>query len=159
MTTLHAIGYTSAGSLVIAIFTFIFFGCVVRTANPKVAPRCTARSPNTVYNPKGKKRKRKGTKATGGFFLSCCRGGADGGDMGKKNDDNTEEQEAENNPEYVQYRGGPMFGWMFWVMSLKYEDMLKGVPGTGTRKNGMEGSMLKVNLDGIVLLRFHGEFD
>ena len=38
------------------------------------------------------------------------------------------------------------------------ETVLKGVPGTGTRKNGMEGSMLKVNLDGIVLLRFHGEF-
>eukprot|EP00547_Thalassionema_nitzschioides_P003598 CAMPEP_0194208912 /NCGR_PEP_ID=MMETSP0156-20130528/7215_1 /TAXON_ID=33649 /ORGANISM="Thalassionema nitzschioides, Strain L26-B" /LENGTH=1137 /DNA_ID=CAMNT_0038935977 /DNA_START=263 /DNA_END=3676 /DNA_ORIENTATION=- len=33
--------------------------------------------------------------------------------------------------------------------------MLKGVPGTGTRKGGLEGIMLKVNLDGIVLLRFY----
>jgi hypothetical protein len=33
--------------------------------------------------------------------------------------------------------------------------MLSGVPGTGTRENGLSGLMLKVNLDGIVLIRFH----
>lgn len=32
----------------------------------------------------------------------------------------------------------------------------KGVPGTGTRKNGLEGSMLQCTLDGIVLIRFNG---
>jgi hypothetical protein len=57
----------------------------------------------------------------------------------------------------VQYRGGPMFGWIPWTLSLSYDQLLNGVPGTGTRKGGMEGSLLKVNLDGIILLRFHGE--
>jgi len=48
-----------------------------------------------------------------------------------------------------------MFGWIPWTLSLSYETLLNGVPGTGTRKGGMEGAMLKVNLDGIMLLRFH----
>jgi hypothetical protein len=50
-----------------------------------------------------------------------------------------------------------MFGWIPWTLSLSYDQLLTGVPGTGTRKDGMEGSLLKVNLDGIILLRFHGE--
>ena len=33
--------------------------------------------------------------------------------------------------------------------------MLSGIPGTGTRDNGYAGALLRVNLDGIVLLRFH----
>jgi len=33
--------------------------------------------------------------------------------------------------------------------------MLKGVPGTGTRKGGLGGDMLKVQLDAVVMLRFH----
>jgi hypothetical protein len=48
-----------------------------------------------------------------------------------------------------------MLGWILWVMRLSYDTMLRGVPGTGTRDGGMSGIMLKVNLDGIVLLRFH----
>jgi hypothetical protein len=54
-----------------------------------------------------------------------------------------------------QYRGNPMLGWILWVMRLSYDTMLRGVPGTGTRDGGLSGTMLKVNLDGIVLLRFH----
>jgi len=33
--------------------------------------------------------------------------------------------------------------------------MLEGIPGTGTREGGLSGSMLRVNMDYIVLLRFH----
>lgn len=40
-------------------------------------------------------------------------------------------------------------------MNLSYATMLSGVPGTGTREGGVSGLMLKVNLDGIVLMRFH----
>jgi hypothetical protein len=54
-----------------------------------------------------------------------------------------------------QDRGNPMLGWIMWVMRLSYSTMLHGVPGTGTRDGGLAGTMLKVNLDGIVLLRFH----
>ena len=54
-----------------------------------------------------------------------------------------------------QDRGNPMWGWIPWVMKLSYATMLSGVPGTGTRDGGLSGLMLKVNLDGIVLMRFH----
>ena len=47
-----------------------------------------------------------------------------------------------------------MWGWISWCNSLSYETLLHGVPGTGTRKDGLEGIMLKVNMDGIVLLRY-----
>jgi len=33
--------------------------------------------------------------------------------------------------------------------------MMHGVPGTGTRDGGKGGSLLRVNLDNIVMLRFH----
>eukprot|EP00591_Stephanopyxis_turris_P006097 CAMPEP_0195523080 /NCGR_PEP_ID=MMETSP0794_2-20130614/21901_1 /TAXON_ID=515487 /ORGANISM="Stephanopyxis turris, Strain CCMP 815" /LENGTH=133 /DNA_ID=CAMNT_0040652995 /DNA_START=110 /DNA_END=507 /DNA_ORIENTATION=+ len=54
-----------------------------------------------------------------------------------------------------QQRGGPMLGWVWWTLRLSYDTMLRGIPGTGTRNGGMEGKMLDVNLDGIVMLRFH----
>eukprot|EP00536_Pseudo-nitzschia_multiseries_P004604 jgi/Psemu1/253742/estExt_Genewise1Plus.C_770053 len=46
-------------------------------------------------------------------------------------------------------------GWIPWAMSLRYVDLLAGIPGTGTRKRGWSGPLLKTNLDGIVLLRYH----
>lgn len=57
----------------------------------------------------------------------------------------------------VQDRGNAFTGWILWTLKLSYDTMLRGVPGTGTRANGMKGKMLDVNLDGIILLRFHGE--
>jgi hypothetical protein len=195
MTTLNAIGFTTAGSTLVAIFAFIVFSFAVRSADPKVSPRCTARPPETVFNAKAKpKRKYKSFCA---FLCSCmpcynADNGTNSDAKAKKNDgdddivvvvvkksndgdddenilnkeidsnvhnlnNNNKDDDESKKQEYVQYRGGPMFGWIPWVMSLSYEQMLKGVPGTGTRKNGLAGSMLKVNLDGIVLLRFHGE--
>ena len=53
-----------------------------------------------------------------------------------------------------QKRGNPYLGWIAWCNALSYEVLLKGVPGTGTRNQGLDGILLKVNLDGIVLLRF-----
>ena len=36
--------------------------------------------------------------------------------------------------------------------------MLRGIPGTGTRNKGMDGQLLGVNLDAIVLFRYNGTF-
>ena len=47
-----------------------------------------------------------------------------------------------------------MLGWIWWCNSIPYETLLRGVPGTGTRNGGLDGLLLKVNMDGIVLLRF-----
>jgi hypothetical protein len=164
MTTLDAIGFTTAGSSLVAIFTFIWFALAVRAGSHKVAPRCTARSSDTVFNPKARRKKKIGASVVSFFRRSFILekdskkdddfsnvGASAGAGFEQYNDD-----EEDKNPIHVQYRGGPMFGWIRWTMSLSYEQLLNGVPGTGTRKNGMEGSMLKVNLDGIVLLRFHG---
>ena len=188
MTTLNAIGFTTAGSSIVAMTAFCIFSCAVRSGSPKIAPRCSARSKETIYNRKAKRK-----RSLFFFLFRCCRrrgnmnhkkyddegkhkldprsfGNSASTDV-KKNHLNQKEgtnfgsgkadysgEEEDNMKEHVQYRGGPMFGWIPWTLSLSYETLLKGVPGTGTRKNGMEGSMLKVNLDGIVLLRFHGEF-
>lgn len=63
-------------------------------------------------------------------------------------------------PEHAeQNRGSALLGWIRWSMRLTYDTMLKGVPGTGTRKQGLEGSMLNCTMDGIVLLRFNGKYE
>eukprot|EP00531_Pseudo-nitzschia_arenysensis_P017328 CAMPEP_0116148558 /NCGR_PEP_ID=MMETSP0329-20121206/18442_1 /TAXON_ID=697910 /ORGANISM="Pseudo-nitzschia arenysensis, Strain B593" /LENGTH=1181 /DNA_ID=CAMNT_0003644741 /DNA_START=112 /DNA_END=3657 /DNA_ORIENTATION=- len=45
--------------------------------------------------------------------------------------------------------------WIHWAMSLRYIDLLSGIPGTGTREQGKSGPTLRTNLDGIVLMRYH----
>ncbi|CAJ1945572.1 unnamed protein product [Cylindrotheca closterium] len=60
------------------------------------------------------------------------------------------------NPKHPsQDRGYTPLGWMIWAMSLSYDTLLNGVPGTGTRDGGLKGHLLKVNLDYIVILRYH----
>lgn len=56
---------------------------------------------------------------------------------------------------YDTKRGNPWWGWIGWSLRLSYDTLLQGIPGTGTREAGLRGSLLRVNLDGIVLLRFH----
>lgn len=65
---------------------------------------------------------------------------------------------AREDPLSVQERGDPTLGWIPWTLSLSYDEMMKGVPGTGTRNKGLGGQMLGVNLDAVVLFRFHGKF-
>ena len=132
MTTLEAIGFTVAGGSVSALITFCLFGNAVRMRSPNIAPRCTARHQDVIYNPKARPSK-------WGWFRK----------PGKSDEEPSREE--------IQYRGNPIWGWIPWTLSLSYQTLLEGVPGTGTRKDGMAGSMLKVNLDGIVLLRFHGK--
>jgi hypothetical protein len=47
------------------------------------------------------------------------------------------------------------FAWIMWAYNLTYKQCLVGIPGTGTRKNGWEGPLLKTNLDAVILLKFH----
>jgi hypothetical protein len=47
------------------------------------------------------------------------------------------------------------FAWIPWTLNLSYKQLLEGIPGTGTRKYGWSGSMLKCNLDGIIAIKFH----
>ena len=52
-------------------------------------------------------------------------------------------------------RFNPVVDFIPWTLSLTYDTLLRGVPGTGTRHRGQAGALLQVNLDAIVLLRFH----
>ena len=45
--------------------------------------------------------------------------------------------------------------WIPWTLSLSYKEMLEGIDGTGTRKNGWSGSFLKSNLDGVIVCKFN----
>lgn len=112
MTNFTAIGYLVLTGLIIFAATMLAFGCAVRARHHAIAPRCTARPKNSIYNPNS---------------------------IGQD----------------VQNRGGPFFGWISWCMSLSFDTMLRGVPGTGTRKGGLEGALLKANLDSIILIKFH----
>jgi hypothetical protein len=47
------------------------------------------------------------------------------------------------------------FSWISWSLRQSYPDLLDGVPGTGTRNDGWTGPMLKVNLDGIIMIKYH----
>jgi hypothetical protein len=75
-------------------------------------------------------------------------------------DEEAIDYEIENNEQYVhpQDRGNPFLGWIPWTLHLSYDRMLRGIPGTGTRDGGMGGKLLGVNLDAVVLFRFHGEW-
>ena len=111
MTTLEAIGFTVVGGSIVFFLSLLAFGIAVRRQSQYVAPRCSARPKQVIYNPK---------------------------------------------PEHsAQDRGNAFLGWIRWSMSLTYDTMLRGVPGTGTRKGGLEGSMLRTTMDGIVLIRFN----
>ena len=43
---------------------------------------------------------------------------------------------------------------IIWSYNLTYKQCLQGIPGTGTRNKGWEGPLLKVNLDGVILLKY-----
>ena len=114
MANFIALAYTITAGIVVFIATLAAFGIAMQRRHIAIAPRCTARPKDTIYNPNP---------------------------IGKE----------------CQDRGGPMLGWISWSLSLTFEEMLNGVPGTGTRNGGLEGALLKVNLDSIILIRFHGE--
>ena len=45
--------------------------------------------------------------------------------------------------------------WFLWARKLTYPAGMEGIPGTGTRDDGWSGPTLKMNLDGVILLKFH----
>merc|ERR1712107_154291 len=99
------------------------------------APRCVARPPNTIYYDPNEENY--------AHRLDEEKGNGSEADYGS------------SNKKKIFDRGNPYTGWIQFVLSLSYDELLSGVRGTGTRDGGMGGNLLKVNLDGIVMLRFH----
>ena len=131
-TTLESILFTFVGAFFVAILSILLFGITVqRRFALSAAPRCIARHPNTIYKSKRNRQNRKAKRSVATVASASA-----------VEDDS-------------QVRGNPFTGWINFVMNLSYDEMLMGVRGTGTRDEGYSGSLLKLNLDGIVLLRFH----
>ena len=72
------------------------------------------------------------------------------------NNPNSQQTQTQYYYTHPQDRGNPFLGWIPWTLHLSYDRMLRGIPGTGTRNKGMEGSFLGVNLDAIILFRYNG---
>lgn len=167
MTSFYAIGITTGVSAGVCALSFAFFGVAVRARSIIIAPRCVARPKDTIFNPKAKRGKRSFLRFG---RMDSSKKNDDDGNVGSSGQDVIHFQDGgvggvgeedlklqdERNRNEIQYRGSAIFGWIPWVLSLSYDQLLTGVPGTGTRKGGLEGNLLNVNLDGIVLLRFHG---
>ena len=45
--------------------------------------------------------------------------------------------------------------WILWSYKLTYKQLIDGIPGTGTRKDGWKGPLLKTNVDAVILLKYH----
>ena len=130
MATLEQIGFTLLTGSCILIISFTLFGIAVRNQNTFIAPRAEARPRSVIFRPRAH-------PATGTL-----------------KDKNTNSSGSSNIPQWLQICFDSTFGWISWTLELSYDTMLHGVPGTGTRQDGITGSLLTVNLDGIVLLRF-----
>ena len=81
--------------------------------------------------------------------------------ISKQEQSSTETSTDASNSSYYSHpqdRGNPFLGWIPWTLHLSYDRMLRGIPGTGTRNKGMDGQLLGVNLDAIVLFRYNGTF-
>ena len=74
------------------------------------------------------------------------------------NNSNETKSKKKKHEKHAQDRGNPFLGWIPWTLHLSYDRMLRGIPGTGTRDGGMGGKLLGVNLDAIVLFRYHGKY-
>lgn len=126
--TFEALGVTLGTGSVIGVGCFFLFGIAMMYQSPLIAPRCTARPKETIY----RRRRHRHVRSS-----------------------KHHQQQQQTDRYAVQDRGNPFVGWMVWVMKLSYDALLTGIPGTGTRKQGLAGRMLQVNLDGIVLLKYH----
>ena len=168
--TLEAIGLTLVGGICIWILTVLAFGIAVMYKSNNIAPRCTARHGNTIY------RSRKDIILDNKRRMKCSNNGGDGdvegytsqdpsNNMSNSQNNNMETSDSTatnyNNNNYykhIQDRGNPFLGWIPWTLHLSYDRMIRGVPGTGTRDEGMSGQLLGVNLDAIVLFRYNGTY-
>jgi len=135
-TSFESLALTALGGLIITASSIIAFGITVKKRFAmSAAPRCVARPPNTIYYDPNEEN-----------------------DVNRLDEEKGNSSEAEyglSNKKRIFDRGNPYTGWIQFVLSLSYDELLSGVRGTGTRDGGMGGNLLKVNLDGIVMLRFH----
>jgi len=184
--TLQAIGLTLGGGLCVSFLSIVAFGLAVMARNATIAPRCATRHPNTIWrswkdmygenknddddddDDDGERKKRRRTIRDRAFsplsFMprdlkqSLTPKLAQEEEQQNDSQNNINEKSKRKHEKHAQDRGNPFLGWIPWTLHLSYDRMLRGIPGTGTRDGGMGGKLLGVNLDAIVLFRYHGTY-
>ena len=128
MATLSGIGITLLAGTCTLTVSLISFGLAIRAGyNKQIAPRTWSRPKSVIKN-----------AITGGRKLT--RQQQQDGLKGRNGRDRT-----------FSY----WYIWIPWSLKLRYQDLLHGIPYTGTRHDGKQGPLLKCTLDGIVLIRMH----
>lgn len=155
--TLQAIGLTLGGGLCISTLAVLAFGVAVMLHNTIIATRCTRRHPNTIWRSRREIERERKKSGVDGAAAGVGAVGANGvGGLARRASDAAVSPPA-GDGRHVQDRGNPFVGWIPWTLRLSYDRMLNGIPGTGTRDGGMGGKLLDVNLDAVVLFRYHGK--
>lgn len=185
--TLQAIGLTLGGGLCVSFLSIVAFGLAVMARSSTIAPRCTTRHPNTIWRSRkdmygenkdddendgdddddGEKKRRRRIIRDRAFsplsFMPRDPKQSLTPELAQEEQQQNDSQNSNNEiskkkyEKHAQDRGNPFLGWIPWTLHLSYDRMLRGIPGTGTRDGGMGGKLLGVNLDAIVLFRYHGK--
>ena len=125
MATLQAIGSNLAFGTAVAIVSLLAFGTTVRLKTFN-----DKIAPRTWARPKQ-------------VLTNALSGG--------RKDNHHHHQHQQQNCFWGLYS----FYWIPWALGLSYQELMDGIPGTGTRNNGWDGPLLKCNLDGIILIKYH----
>mmetsp|Transcript_4818 Transcript_4818/g.12258 ORF Transcript_4818/g.12258 Transcript_4818/m.12258 type:complete len:1303 (-) Transcript_4818:886-4794(-) len=130
--TLRQVGTNLGYQIIIASVALILFGIAIwRQWNSELTPRAANRPlcvlKNVLLNPTiGRKGKGTGTADKNGTTTS-----------------------------WDWFNKLYALSWLRWTSNLTYQQALEGVPGTGSRADGWDGRTLQLNLDGVILLKYH----
>jgi Calcium-dependent channel, 7TM region, putative phosphate/Late exocytosis, associated with Golgi transport len=149
MATLEQIGYTLVTGSCILVISFILFGIAVRKQHVFIAPRAEARPPNVIFRYNNNNNTTTTTTKDDDSKTIATKNKKKNKSKGYRTTTTSKYNLLENNA-FIE----STLGWIPWTLALSYDTMIRGIPGTGTRQDGISGSLLTVNLDGIVLLRF-----
>ena len=124
--TFTALAYTSGVCGIFGITALVAFSLAVRFEyNHLLAPRTSSRPKQVLQNVLNR----------------------------SSNNNNSNNKSKRNNAILKSLPYG--LSWIPWTMGLSYREMLEGIPMTGTRRRGYQGNLLKCNLDGIIVIKFH----
>lgn len=133
--TLAQVVNTFLLSSLFGVCALILFGIAIwQEWNAQLTPRASNRPPKVLKNALVGSRPR---------------------EQSQNNDDDGDGDKGSNNQCRRWWNRLYCVTWIGWARRLTYQQALEGIPGTGTRDGGWAGNELRINLDGIILLKYH----
>eukprot|EP00815_Leptocylindrus_aporus_P007522 CAMPEP_0116050744 /NCGR_PEP_ID=MMETSP0322-20121206/563_1 /TAXON_ID=163516 /ORGANISM="Leptocylindrus danicus var. apora, Strain B651" /LENGTH=686 /DNA_ID=CAMNT_0003533353 /DNA_START=122 /DNA_END=2179 /DNA_ORIENTATION=- len=130
--TLRSFMNTLVFSTVTGFLSLILYGCCVRYGYARaISPRCATRPMEVLYQPS------LSAPLPFSTFMRCLNA--------------CSPLAFKWMEKMLRFEG---WSWVPWIMRLTYEDLLTGIPGTGTHEKGKSGKLLTINLDAVVFLEF-----